>query len=167
MVRGPTLESAVLRQLKRIIFSKYNTGTSILIVQEWANPGFFFIYFRPFKHTLQFLQQINVKKCPSSIRHWDSNSRPLEHESPPITTKPGLPPKMCPFYKRYFSCSKAKHFCIHWKQSHSYFAIMLRIVCVWKNVNHTTTQSEQEQTKKQKQAQLTTCTCSLVSVKQE
>ena len=25
------------------------------------------IYFRLFKHTLQFLQQINVKKCPSSI----------------------------------------------------------------------------------------------------
>ena len=68
MVRGPTLESAVLRQLKRIIFSKYNTGTSILIVQEWANPGFFFIYFRPFKHTLQFLQQINANKCPSCKR---------------------------------------------------------------------------------------------------
>ena len=28
--------------------------------------------------------------CPSSIRSWDSNSRPLEHESPPITTRPGL-----------------------------------------------------------------------------
>ena len=33
-----------------------------------------------------------VKKCPSSIRCWDSNSRPLEHEPPPITTRPGLPP---------------------------------------------------------------------------
>ena len=29
---------------------------------------------------------------PSSIRHRDSNPRPLEHESPPITTRPGLPP---------------------------------------------------------------------------
>ena len=26
-----------------------------------ANPGFFFIYFRLFKQTLQFSQQINVK----------------------------------------------------------------------------------------------------------
>ena len=33
-----------------------------------------------------------VKKCPSSIRCQDSNSRPLEHEPPPITTRPGLPP---------------------------------------------------------------------------
>ena len=59
---------------------------------KWANPGLFFIYFRLFKHALQFLQQINVNKCPSSIRCRDSNSQPLEHESPPITTRPGLPP---------------------------------------------------------------------------
>ena len=32
-----------------------------------------------------------VKKCPSSIWYWDSNPWPLEHESPPITTSPGLP----------------------------------------------------------------------------
>ena len=30
--------------------------------------------------------------CPSSIRHRDSNPRPLECESTPITTRPGLPP---------------------------------------------------------------------------
>ena len=57
-----------------------------------ANPGLFFIYFRLFKHTLQFLQQINVKKYPSSIRYWDSNPRPFGRESPSITTRPGLPP---------------------------------------------------------------------------
>ena len=28
---------------------------------KWAIPGLFLIYFRLFKHTLQFLQQINVK----------------------------------------------------------------------------------------------------------
>ena len=33
-----------------------------------------------------------MKKCPSSRWCRDSNSRPLEHESPPITTRPGLPP---------------------------------------------------------------------------
>ena len=32
------------------------------------------------------------KKCPSSIWCRDSNSRPLEHEYPPIITRPGLPP---------------------------------------------------------------------------
>ena len=30
--------------------------------------------------------------CPSGIRRRDSNPQPLEHESTPITTKPGLPP---------------------------------------------------------------------------
>ena len=46
-----------------------------------------------FKQTLlQFLQQINVKKCPSSLRRRDSNPRPLDREPPPITTRPGLPP---------------------------------------------------------------------------
>ena len=49
-----------------------------------------FEYFYGKKITLQFLQQINVKKCPSSLRCWDSNSHPLESESPPITTRPGL-----------------------------------------------------------------------------
>ena len=29
---------------------------------------------------------------PSSIRHWDSNPRPSEHEFPPITTRPGREP---------------------------------------------------------------------------
>ena len=32
-----------------------------------------------FKQTsLQILGQINEKKCPSSLQHWDSNPRPLE-----------------------------------------------------------------------------------------
>ena len=31
--------------------------------------------------------------CPSSIWCQESNSRPLEHESPPITARPGLPPQ--------------------------------------------------------------------------
>ena len=44
------------------------------------------------KHTLQFLQQLNVKKCPSSIWCRDSNSRPLELEPHPITNGPGLLP---------------------------------------------------------------------------
>ena len=38
----------------------------------------------------QFLQQI-CEKCPSSIWCRDSKPLPLEHESPPMTTRPGLP----------------------------------------------------------------------------
>ena len=35
--------------------------------------------------------------CPSSIRCRDSNSQPLKHESPPITTRPG-PRAPAPFF---------------------------------------------------------------------
>ena len=31
-----------------------------------------------------------MEKCTSSIQCWESNSQPLERESPPITTRPGL-----------------------------------------------------------------------------
>ena len=57
---------------------------------KWANPGFFFVYFQSFQTNNPFLQQINVKKCPSSIWHQDLNPQHLEHESSPITTRPGL-----------------------------------------------------------------------------
>ena len=55
---------------------------------KWANPGLFFAYVCLFKQTLQFLQQIIAKKCPSSIWRWDSNSQPSDYESPPLTTRP-------------------------------------------------------------------------------
>ena len=35
-----------------------------------------------------------MKKCPSRIRYLDLNPRPLEQESSPITTRPGLPPNL-------------------------------------------------------------------------
>ena len=61
--------------------------------------GLFFVYFRLFhKQTITFLQPINLKKCPSSKRCWDSNPRPSEHESHPITTRPGLPPTTFKLY---------------------------------------------------------------------
>ena len=63
-----------------------------LFLKIGPTPASFLFIFGLFKQTIQFLQQINVKKCPSSIRRWDSNPRPLERESTPITTRPGLPP---------------------------------------------------------------------------
>ena len=42
-----------------------------------------------FKQTVHLLQQINVKKCPSSkFTCWDSNPQPSDWESHPITTRP-------------------------------------------------------------------------------
>ena len=54
----------------------------------------FSFIFGIFKQTIQFFttNQCEKMSCPSSIRHWDSNPRPSERESPPITTRPGLPP---------------------------------------------------------------------------
>ena len=34
------------------------------------------------------------EKCPSSIPCWDSNPRSLDRKSPPVSTRPGLPPCM-------------------------------------------------------------------------
>ena len=65
---------------------------------KWAFPSSFRL-FSSFQTNINFLQQINVKKCPSSILCWDSNPQPLVHESPPLTTRPGLRPckrKMLP-----------------------------------------------------------------------
>ena len=60
-----------------------------------------------FKQTSQhFLQQIYVKKCLSSIPCWDSNPQPLEHESPPIIARPGLPPRLKKFLRRYLGIEK-------------------------------------------------------------
>ena len=47
--------------------------------------GLFFILFSVSNN---FLQNINIKHDPSGI----SNSQSLDHQSPPITTRPGLEP---------------------------------------------------------------------------
>ena len=39
-----------------------------------ASFSFYFQSFQTFQTNNTFLQQINVKKCPTSIRCWDSNS---------------------------------------------------------------------------------------------
>ena len=50
-------------------------------------PGLFFVSFHSFQSMITILQQINV----NSIRCRDSNSQPSEFESPPLTTRQGLP----------------------------------------------------------------------------
>ena len=62
---------------------------------QMGQPSPFFVYFRSFKQiSIQFLQQVYAKKCPSSIRCQDSNPQPLEYESLPITTRTGLLPNV-------------------------------------------------------------------------
>ena len=43
-----------------------------------------------FSNHSPILLQINKKNNPSSIRCLESNPRPLDYQSPPITTRPGL-----------------------------------------------------------------------------
>ena len=55
---------------------------------KMGHPRALFRLFRSFQTNINtILQQISVKKCPFKIWHQNSNPRPLEHESPPITTR--------------------------------------------------------------------------------
>ena len=58
---------------------------------KMGHPRPLFHLFSSFQTNItNFTTNKYVKKWPSSIWCWDSNSRPLEHLSPPITTRPGL-----------------------------------------------------------------------------
>ena len=57
-------------------FVQKNQTTQTLdnfFLKKWAKPILFFVYFRSFQTNITTLQQIYVKKCPSSIRSRDSN----------------------------------------------------------------------------------------------
>ena len=47
----------------------------------------FFVFFGLSKQQYNFSQQINMTNYPCSIHWWVSNSRPLGHEYPSITTR--------------------------------------------------------------------------------
>ena len=80
-----------------------------LSYKNWPAPASYSFIFGLFKQTIQFLQQIFMKKCPSSIRCRDSNPRPLESESLPISTRQGLPPISTPFLIGTFPVSFEPH----------------------------------------------------------
>ena len=74
-----------------LISERCKTPSSFLNGPTPASFSFIFVF--PNTHYNFY----NVKNCPSSIRCQDSNSLPLENESPPIITRPGLP-SMTPSY---------------------------------------------------------------------
>ena len=63
-------------------------NSQIVFLNGPSSASFSFCY-RLFKQPLQFLQQIYVKK---SIQYTPLGFKPLEHESPPLTTRAVLPP---------------------------------------------------------------------------
>ena len=60
-----------------IFFKNVPTSASFTFIFDFSNTHY------------KLFNTYDVKKCPSSIQCRDRNSRPLEHESPPITTWPG------------------------------------------------------------------------------
>ena len=42
------------------------------------------------------------EKYPPSIPHRDSNSQPSDYQFPPLTTRPGLPPKLARLFRAFF-----------------------------------------------------------------
>ena len=85
-----------------------------LFFKKWANPASLSFIFGLFQTNInKFLQQINVKKCPSSIRHRDSNPRPSERESPPITTRPDhLFICLCSAFSNNFTAKNVKNWVV-------------------------------------------------------
>ena len=69
-----------------------NRATVYFFKTGQPQPLLMFIFGLFEQTSLQFLQQRVVKKCPLGIQCWDMNPQPSEHESPPINTRPGLPP---------------------------------------------------------------------------
>ena len=56
-----------------------------------GHPRALFNLFSSFQTNITIFTTKICEKCPSSKQCWDSNPRPSVHESPPITTRPGLP----------------------------------------------------------------------------
>ena len=68
---------------------------------KWANLSLFFNLSSFLINSTNFTTN-KCEKCPSGIRHWDSNSQPSDYESHPLTTRPGLPPTIITVYSEIF-----------------------------------------------------------------
>ena len=80
-----------------------------------GHPWPLFCFFGRFKLTNNTIFTSNQwEECPSSVRCWDSNPQPLEHESPPITTGPGLVGKY-----RWYQLIWSQITLLNWLGSHS------------------------------------------------
>ena len=101
--------------------------------KKLAIPGLFFVYFRLFKQTLlQFFTTNKCEKCPSSKWCWDSNPRPSGHESPTITTRPGLQPKLA---LKFSSNKRSLEKCAIPGIFFIYFRLGIQLVTVMLNIS--------------------------------
>ena len=75
------------------------TLSPLFFLKKSPSPASFSFIFVFSKKHYNFTTN-KCEKCPSSLRCWDLNPQPFEHESPPIITRPGLPP-LSPFVVNY------------------------------------------------------------------
>ena len=61
-------------------------------LKKMGQPQPLFCLNLSFQTNITILTTKKCKKCQSSIQCQDSNSQPSDYESPPLTTRPGLPP---------------------------------------------------------------------------
>ena len=97
--------------------------------------------FSTFQSNITISTTNKCEKCPSSKRRWDSNPRPLEHESPPITTRPGLPPnKLIFLWTGWKDCKRGqeKIFCEFVFETVQFVMIFKR-VCVCRRASSSIT----------------------------
>ena len=79
------------QNVKQFTIVNYDSTLIIYIFfSKMGHPGLFFCLFSSFQANNTIVIQINAKKYSSSIRCWYLNL--LDHNSPPVTTRPGLPP---------------------------------------------------------------------------
>ena len=75
MIKSHGLQSHRWILNEQFLKIQYHTYSANLFFKKGPTRPLLFL-FGLFKQTLQFLQQLYVKKCPSSIRCRDSNPRP-------------------------------------------------------------------------------------------
>ena len=75
-------------------------------LEKMVHPPNLFHLFLVFSKKHYNFTTKQCEKSPSSNRCWDLNPQPSEHESPPITTRPGL----LPWTKSLFNILKISNF---------------------------------------------------------
>ena len=79
------------QQVFAFVFSGKNKIFHYLFL-KMGQPRPLFHLFSSFQTHIAIFTTNKCEKYSSSIQGWDLTSRPLEHESPPISTRPGLLP---------------------------------------------------------------------------
>ena len=77
-----------------------NNVVCFLMGQPWPLLLFNFGLFQT--NIITIFTKNMCENCPSSIWCWDLNPQPSEHESPPITIRPGLPPNVVYLFGHQF-----------------------------------------------------------------